>query len=155
MRRTRLAALTATVLGVATFPAGCASADPAGVAAVGLDEDGYVAVVQMCDQGRTVTYAQFTDESDGDPTLAWIGRTVEPITFYRVGGDPPDNWVLDVDGGLLSDRTYTFSAIADDLEVTGPEVTLADLNALGSGEVIDAGGTVQPLDDFLDSACSD
>jgi hypothetical protein len=154
VKGTRLAALAATALALPVVLAGCASADPAGVAAVGLDEDGYVAVVQMCDQRRTVTYAQLAEEPDGAPALAWIGRTVEPITFYRVGGDPPDNWVLDVDGGLLSDRSYTFSATAEDVEVTGPEITLADLNALGPGEVIDAEGSAQPLDDFLDSACS-
>lgn len=150
----RSATVAVLALGATAALAGCASAEPAGAAAVGLDDDGYVAVVQMCDRGETVTYAQFTEEPERGPALAWIGRTVEPITFYRIDGDPPDNWVLDVDGGLLSDVTYTFSAIADGLTVTGPEVTLADLNALGSGEVIDAEGTAQPLDDFLDSACS-
>lgn len=154
MRHTRSALIAALALGATAALAGCASADPAGVAAVGLDDDGYVAVVQMCDEGRTVTYAQFTPAPDGEPSLAWIGRTVEPITLYRIDGDPPDNWVLDVDGGLVSDVTYTFRATADDLTVTGPDVTLADLNALGIGEVIDGDGTAQLLDDFLDHACS-
>ena len=134
--------------------AGCSAADPAAVAAVGRDRDGYLAVVQMCDQGRTVTSAAFSEVPDGGPSLAWIGRTVEPITVYRVDEDPPDNWVLDVDGGLVSDRTYSFVASADDLVVTGPEFTLADLNELNTGEVIGADGTVQTFDDFLDESCS-
>lgn len=155
MRRGRRPAALAVVgLGLTAALAGCASADPAGVAAVGLDADGYLAVVQMCDQGRTVTYAQFAQTPDGDPSLAWIGRTVEPITIFRIGSDPPDNWVLDVDGGLVSGLTYAFTATADDLTVAGPEVTLDDLNALAAGEVIDADGSTQPLDGFLDDACS-
>ncbi|WP_420112141.1 hypothetical protein [Pseudactinotalea sp.] len=155
MRRGHRPAAVAVVgLGLSAALAACSSADPAAVAAVGLDDDGYLAVVRMCDEGRTVTYAQFAQEPDGVPSLAWIGRTVEPITFFRIGSDPPDNWVLDVDGGLVSDVTYAFTATADDLSVTGPDFTLADLNALGAGEVITAAGTTEPVEDFLEHACS-
>lgn len=152
MTRRRGATLLAG-LALAAGLGGCASADPAAVAAVGLDADGYLAVVQLCDQGRSFTYAQFSQEADGAPSLAWIGRTVEPITFYRIGADPPDNWVVDVDGGLVSGVEYTFAATAEDLRVTGPPVTLADLNDLTAGQVIDAGGAVRTIDDFLDHAC--
>lgn len=155
MRRPRRPAALAVVgLGLGAALAGCASADPAGVAAVGLDDDGYLGVVRMCDEGRTITYVQFAQEPDGVPGLAWIGRTVEPITFFRIGSDPPDNWVLDVDGGLVSDLTYAFTATADDLTVTGPEFTLADLNALAAGEVITADGSTEPVQEFLEGACS-
>lgn len=153
MSRARFATLAA--LGLATAGlSGCAPADPAAVAAVGFDGSGYMAVVKMCDEGRSFTYTQFSEGADGDPTLAWIGRTVEPITFFRIDADPPDNWVVDVDGGMVSDVSYTFAATASDLRVTGPTFTLADLNALAPDEVIDAGGTVQLVDDFLEQACS-
>lgn len=138
---------------VATALTGCGLADPAAVAAVGLEDDGYVGVIRMCDEGRTLTYVEFA-EPDADPTLGWIGRTVEPITFFRIGQEPPDNWVIDLDGGLLSDVTYRFGGTGTDTDVVGPEFTLADLNTLEIGEVIDADGVVQTVDEFLDTACA-
>ncbi len=148
------AALASVGAGAVLALAGCSSADPAAVAAVGLDDDGYAAVEMMCDQGRTLTQARFEAADGSGPALSWIGRTVEPITFYRIDADPPDNWVSDIDGGLLSDVSYTF--VTDDdagLEIVGPEFTLADLNALGIGEVIAADGTIATTDDFLAGAC--
>lgn len=144
---------SAAVVGLAVGLAGCGSAEPAAVAAVGLDDSGYLAVVQMCDQGRTVTHTGFVDTADGGIELGWIGRTVEPITLFRISEDPPDNWVVDVDGGLRTGVEYVFEATADDLTVTGPDFTLDDLNTLGLGEVIDADGVVWALDDFLGTAC--
>jgi len=152
VRRASSASIAVAVLAVGL--AGCGSADPAAVAAVGLDESGYLAVVQMCDQGRTVTHAGIVETDDGETALSWIGRTVEPITFFRVSEDPPDNWVVDTDGGMRTGGEYRFEATAsDDLVVSGPEFTLDDLNTLGIGEVIDADGVVSTLDDFLDSSC--
>ncbi|WP_156253525.1 hypothetical protein [Pseudactinotalea terrae] len=154
MNRARVAALVALGLGAAAAVTACSSPDPAAVAAVGFDGSAYMAVLRMCDEGRSLTYVQFAEGADGDPALAWIGRTVEPITFFRIDSEPPDNWVLDVDGGLVSDVPYSFTATADDLTVAGPEVTLAELNDLEAGTVIDAAGTAQPVDDFLEQACS-
>lgn len=149
----RRATAALLVVTTACALAGCAGADPAAVAAVGLDSTGYVGVVVMCDRGRTVTHVDFTAEGEETPTLAWIGRTVEPITFFRLSEEPPDNWVVDVEGGLLADISYRFEATADDLTVTGPELTLEDLNTLGADEVIDSAGVVRPLEEFLDAGC--
>lgn len=132
--------------------AGCGSADPPAAAAVGLGESGYFGVIRMCDEGRTLTYVEIS-EPGAEPTIGWIGRTVEPITFYRIGEDPPDNWVIDVDGGLLSDVTYRFEAEGNDIAIVGPEFTLADLNTLEIDEVIDSDGVVHTVDEFLDTAC--
>lgn len=146
------AALTAAAL-LATL-SGCASADPPAVAAVGLDSTGYLGVVMLCDRGRTLTYVDFTASDDSDPSLAWIGRTVEPITFFRLSEEPPDNWVVDVEGGLLSGVTYRFQGTADDLTVMGPQFSLDGLNTLDIEEVIDADGVVLPLEEFLDEGCA-
>lgn len=153
MNRAPAAACVALGLAAAATLTGCSSPDPAAVAAVGFDGSSYMAVIRMCDEGRSLTYVQLADGADGDPALAWIGRTVEPITFFRIDSEPPDNWVLDVDGGLVSDVPYTFTATADDLTVSGPEITLAELNELEPGTVIDAAGAAQPVDDFLEQAC--
>lgn len=146
--------MSAAVVLLSAGLAGCSSANPAAVAAVGLDDSGYLAVVQMCDQGRTFTYAEFDEVDGGEPELAWIGRTVEPVTLFRTSEGPPDNWVVDVEGGLRSGVQYVFVASSDDLEVRGPEFSLDDLNTLGIGEVIDADGVVSTLDEFLDDACA-
>jgi hypothetical protein len=154
VNRARVATLVALGLGGTAALTGCSSPHPAAVAAVGFDGDAYMAVVRLCDEGRSVTHAQLAEAADGGPAVAWVGRTVEPITFYRLGSEPPDNWVLDVDGGLVSGVSYTFTASGEDLTVSGPEVTLGDLNALEADEVIDAAGTAQPVDDFLEQACT-
>jgi len=143
----------AVALGATLLAAACAPAEPAAVAAVGLDDSGYLAVVIICDEGRTVTHAGFVESEADAPELSWIGRTVEPITFFRVAEDPPDNWVLDVEGGLRSDVAYGFEATDGDLVVAGPTFTLDDLNTLGAGEVIDPDGVVLSIDEFLDTAC--
>lgn len=151
----RAVAASAAVVVLTLGLAGCGSADPAAVAAVGLDDSGYLAVVQMCDQGRTFTHAGFVETADGETALSWIGRTVEPVTLFRISEDPPDNWVVDTEGGLRSGVEYRFEATAsDDLTVAGPEFTLDDLNTLGIGEVIAADGVVSTLDEFLDEACA-
>lgn len=149
----RVATAGVVVLGATLLVAACAPAEPAAVAAVGLDDSGYLAVVTMCDQGRTVTHAGFVAAESDAPELSWIGRTVEPITFFRVAEDPPDNWVLDVEGGLRTDVAYEFEATDGDLVITGPTFTLDDLNTLGTGDVIDPDGVVLSIDEFLDTAC--
>lgn len=142
------------VVGLALLT-GCGSADPAAVAAVGLDRSGQLAVVRMCDEGRSLTHVELVAVDDDRVALGWIGRTVEPITFFRIAGDAPDNWVVDVEGGLLDGVTYRMDARADDLQVSGPEFTLDQIRELGSDEVIDASGTVRTTEDFLENACDE
>lgn len=144
------AAILAGVVGALT---GCAAAPP-GVAAVGFDGDGYFGVVMLCDRGRSFTQVAF-EAVDGDAaSVEWVGRTVEPITFFRLTQDPPDNWIEQVPGGLVSDTDYRFVASAADLRIEGPQFTLADLNTLGADQVVDTDGTTQSTDDFLDGGCT-
>lgn len=149
-RRTPAALVAAAALGAV---AGCAPADPAAVAAFGLDDTGYLGVVMLCDEGRSLTHVEVLDVERDQPAIAWIGRTVEPITIFRLSEAPPDNWVVDVEGGLLSGTTYRFRASADDLEVPGPELDLDDLATVGVGGVVDPDGVVLPLEEFLDTGC--
>lgn len=152
MRTGRTAA--GAVVGLALLT-GCGSADPVAVAAIGLDRSGQLAVVRMCDEGRSLTHVELVAVDDDRVTLGWIGRTVEPITVFRIAGDPPDNWVIDVEGGLLDDVTYRMDARASDLQIPGPEFTLEQIRELGSDEVIDAAGLVRDKDEFLENACDD
>ncbi|MFV0427064.1 MAG: hypothetical protein ACK5KU_08515 [Beutenbergiaceae bacterium] len=140
--------------GAVLAPAGCAAAQPPATVAAGADDDGYFAVVMVCDDARTFTEVAF--DAVGEPTasVTWIGRSVSPITFYRLDSDPPANWVMASDSGELEGQTrYAVTASSPDLRVSGPTVTLTDLEGLAPGDVITSDGQVEDISSFLDEGC--
>lgn len=135
----------------------CGQADPAGVVGLGLDGDGaYVGVVRLCDEGRTYTHTALAgpDQTATDAAISWIGRSVEPITFFDIGEEPPDNFVVESTGPVDPAVEYSFRISGDDLELSGATVGVDQLDQLQRREVIAPDGSVQDVDDFLRSACN-
>lgn len=134
----------------------CAQANPAGAVGLGVDADGaYVAVVRLCDEGRTYTHAALAgpDQTATDAAISWIGRSVEPITFFDIGDEPPDNFVVESTGPVDPAVEYTFRISGDDLELSGAAVGVDRLDELQRREVIAPDGSTQDVDDFLRTAC--